>query len=406
MGDFGRRAVSERPASPEPSTVNAAANRRQAVEAVFDARSRAVLDRDKSAFLELIDPTATEFRARQERLYDQLATIPFSSWSYELREGTPELAAERKQQLPEDARIVQVTLHYTFQDSPSPVDRDQYFTLVPNGDGWLLAEDQDTTSTGARSERDIWDLGNISVVSGARSLVIGHGTRDELSRFAHGADRAVRDVMRVWKPAWPRRAVVLVPRTQADMATIIDTGEKGLDQIAAVTTGHSRSGPTRGDRVVINPSAWPQLNGDGRRVVMTHEVTHLATRASTYRAVPTWMSEGFSDYVAYSAVDVSKRVVARDLMAVVRDGKTPKSLPANDDFDASRGDLGPAYEGAWLACHMIAERYGEQKLVELYLALADTTEAPVDADLREVLGISLAQLTADWKRYLQGVAAE
>ena len=138
----------------------------------------------------------------------------------------------------------------------------------------------------------------------------------------------MRDVRAVWKSKWSQRPVVIVPRTQADMALIVGTSAKGLEQIAAVTTGYSASGPTRGDRVVINPRAWRGLQDLGRRVVMSHEVTHLATRAVTYSTVPIWMSEGFADYVAYEAVDLPVRVIAEHVLDRVRAGKGPRSCPA------------------------------------------------------------------------------
>ena len=405
-GEVSERALfggPDAPASPGPP-LNAADNRRDAVEALFTARSQAVLARNKNVFLALVTAESPAFRQRQERMYDQLAKVPLSSWSYDVVGDGPALNAQRKQELPPGAWIVRVTLHYTFKGSPSAVDRDQYFTLVPYATGWLLADDEDAAAAGSATQLDIWDLGTITVVEGTKSLVIGDASPAALLEYAKAADRAVNDVDRIWHEGWTQHAVVIVPRSQADMAVLIDGDGKGLDQIAAVTTGQSHSGPTRGDRVVVNPRAWPQLTRVGREVVMTHEVTHLATRASTYRALPMWMSEGFSDYVAYSSVDVSERQVARELLAQVRNGQLPDALPQDDDFDAAHTELGPAYEGAWLICRMIAETYGEKTLVELYLALSDTTPGPVDADLRRVLGISQDQLLADWRDYLRRVA--
>lgn len=393
------------PASPAPAATNAAATkRRDAVEALFNARSRAVLTRDKVSFLSLVDATATRFRARQERLFDQLVKVPFASWSYHVIGDGPALSLQRKRALPAGSWILRVTLFYTFEGASSPVERAQFFTLKPRGDIWLLAEDRDAAVQDAALSRDIWDLGEIAVVRGAKSLVIGVGSSARLQRFASVADRAVREVDKVWRSAWTHRAVVIVPRTQADMATIINADISGLDQIAAVTTGHSHSGPTRGDRVVVNPKAWRELTLDGRNVVMTHEVTHLATRANTWRAIPMWVSEGFADYVAYSAVDVSDRVVAQDILAQVRSGNLPSVLPRDSQFNAANGELGPAYEGAWLVCRMIAQTYGEDQLIELYLRLGDKTPLPVDAELRSVLRVSEAELIADWQLYLKDMA--
>jgi hypothetical protein len=406
-GEVSRESLAGAPSatSSAPPALNAAARRHNSVEALFAARSSAVLAHDRSGFLALVDPTATAFAERQGRLYDELAKVPFASWSYDVIGEAAGLSTARKRALPGGSWIVRVTLQYTYAGATSPVNREQFFTLVPDGAGWLLAEDTDGSFSDLRTQRDIWDLGAITVAVGRRSLVIGTQETQRLLRYARAADRAVREVNEVWRPAWSRRPVVIVPQTQADMATVIDSDGKGLDQIAAVTTGHSQSGPTRGDRVVINPQAWSQLSSDGRHVVMTHEVTHLATRANTYRALPMWLSEGFSDYVAYGAVDVSERVVAQDLLRLVRDGDLPSSLPADQDFDSRRGDLGPAYEGAWLACRLIAEKYGEGKLVDLYLTLGDTTPSTVEADLRDVLGISEAELTDQWQSYLREIAS-
>jgi hypothetical protein len=188
------------------------------------------------------------------------------------------------------------------------------------------------------------------------------------------------------------------------MARVIGTSAKGLEQIAAVTTGYSESGPTHGDRVVINPAAWRDLQNIGRRVVMTHEVTHLATRAATHSSVPIWMSEGFADYVAYESEDLTPREVARELLDVVRKGKGPRALPIDADFDPKRGDVAHGYEGAWLATQMIADRYGERKLIQLYLAMADAAGDPPSVDIETVLGISETRLVKDWRAYLKTLA--
>ena len=184
-----------------------------------------------------------------------------------------------------------------------------------------------------------------------------------MRRLADEADLAVRDVDEVWTGEWSREPVVMLPRNQEDMATLIGSDGAGLAQIAAVTTGSFESGLSRGDRVVINPAAWNTLGALGRRVVLTHEMTHVATRSSSVQPVPIWLSEGFADYVAYRATPVPTVIVASDIFDDVRDGNAPEQLPDDADFDAARGDVAASYESAWLACRMIAERYGEKRLV-------------------------------------------
>jgi hypothetical protein len=392
-------------AARSPET-DGASERHDAATSLLAARSRAILDRDKAAFLGLIDPAATRFRARQATVFDRLSKVPFAEWEYEFEGEGPELRDDQAERLPAGAFIARVLVRYTFEGTDSPVEREQFLTLVPREGDWLLATDE-YTGAGAPSPdfgRDIWELGPVTVVRGHSSLVIGEAKASALRPFAREADRSVRDVRAVWKGAWSQRPVVIVPRTQADMALIVGTSAKGLEQIAAVTTGYSASGPTRGDRVVINPRAWRSLKPLGRRVVMSHEVTHLATRAVTYSSVPIWMSEGFADYVAYEAVDLPTRVIAAHVLDLVRAGKGPAHLPGDTDFDAGHGDVAPAYESSWLATRLIADRYGERKLVRLYVSLADRDNGPADDDIRAVLGISEKKLIKDWRAYLKSLA--
>jgi hypothetical protein len=392
-------------ATRRPET-DAAIQRHDAATSLLEARSRAILERDKAAFLALIDPAASRFRAKQATLFDRLVKVPFAEWEYEFEGEGPSLRGDQAERLPEGAFIARVLARYTLEGTDSPVEREQFLTLVPRDGDWLLATDEDTGGGAPSPEfgRDIWELGPVTVVRGRSSLVIGEAKASALRPFAREADLAVRDVRAVWKAKWSQRPVVIVPRTQADMALIVGTSAKGLEQIAAVTTGYSSSGPTRGDRVVINPRAWRSLKPLGQRVVMSHEVTHLATRAVTYGSVPIWMSEGFADYVAYEAVDLPVRVIAAHALDLVRAGKGPTRLPGDADFDASHGDVAPAYESSWLATRMIADRYGERKLVKLYVSLADRDEGPTDGDFRAVLGISEKKFVRDWRAYLKSLA--
>jgi hypothetical protein len=370
------------------------------------ARGKAILARDKAAFLALIDPTESGFKARQSTIFDRVSKVPFAAWEYQFEGEGPSLSDDQAARLPEGAFIARVLLRYTFEGTDSPVEREQFLTLVPRGGDWLLASDEYTGDDGPSPQfgQDIWELGPVTVVEGKSSLVIGEATSSALRAFAREADRSVRDVAAVWKARWSRRPVVIVPRTQADMALVVGTSPKGLGQIAAVTTGYSSSGPTQGDRVVINPRAWRSLQPLGRRVVMSHELTHVATRAVTYSTVPIWLSEGFADYVAYEAVDLPVPVVAKHVLDQVRAGKGPTQLPGDTDFDASHGDVAPAYESSWLAARLIADRYGERKLVRLYVSLADRDNGPADGDIRAVLGISEQKLIKDWRAYLKALA--
>lgn len=394
--------------SARPSPADTAQARNQAVETLLAARAAAVVGKDRDAFLATVDGSDPAFYAAQVRLVDRLDALDFSAWSYTIVGDGPGLPAPRAAALPGSSSILRVRLSWRLAGTGAVVDREQYLTVVPRERGWLVASDSDGAGGGFPTDRDLWDLGPVRELHGDTSVVVAdtRGLRTpQLRRIADEADLAVRDVDEVWTGAWSRRPLVVVPRSQRDMATLIGSNGDGLAQIAAVTTGSFEAGTSRGDRTVINPATWVTLGQLGRRVVLTHEMTHVATRATSVRPPPIWLSEGFADYVAYRATPVPTSIVASDLFDDVRAGDLPRRLPDDADFDASRGDIAWAYEGAWLASRMLAERFGEKKLVALYASLVDSRGPGWPREAVEVLGVGQRQITRDWKAYLRQKAA-
>jgi hypothetical protein len=390
------------------SPTDPAASREQAVEGLLDQRARAVTGGDRDLFLDTVDPGDADFFDRQAELFDRVTGLDLAAWGYQVTGDGPGLPAARAGSLPRGSTIVRVRLTYRLAGTETTTDREQYLTVVPRGGRWLVAGDTDGSANGFDTQRDLWDLGPVRSIRGDSSLVLADtrgASRAQMRRLAEEADLAVRDVGEVWTEEWSRVPVVILPRSQQDMATLIGSDGEGLAQIAAVTTGSFESGLSRGDRIVINPAAWDSLGELGRRVVIAHEMTHVATRASSVQTVPIWLSEGFADYVAYRATPVPTVIVASDVFDDVRDGHAPRKLPDDADFDASRGDVAASYEAAWLACRMIAERYGEKRLVRFYRAMSDSAGPGWPEETAAALGISRADLVRDWKAYLREKAA-
>ncbi len=157
-------------------------------------------------------------------------------------------------------------------------------------------------------------------------------------------------------------------------------------------------------RIVANPKLFDELGKQGRRIVLTHETTHVASVA-TASPVPLWLAEGFADYVAFTAVSVQDESAAKELFKAVRAGKVPKSLPAPEAFAASSTELPLAYESGWLACRLISEREGRDKLVKFYRAVHASKSPTGLADaFRTVLGTTEQEFVADWQKYLKRLA--
>jgi hypothetical protein len=392
-----------------PADVDAA--RTAGVRAVLAARAVAVRHRDRAGWLATIDPSTHGFRLRQRELFDALGAVPLSDWSYHV---APESTSPARPDLDEVHGAgwwaPQVTLTYRIAGyDRTPTVELQRLTFVPRAGRWLVAADDDFAADGKDTARGIWDAGPVTVVHGRSCIVLGHpGSRSLMRRVASSVDAAVPRVTAIWGSAWSRKVVVLVPASQQELTRIVG-GTADYSQIAAVATAELSGGTLGatgyhpvGDRVVVNPSNFLKLGSLGRRVVLTHEVTHVATRAATGPAAPAWLVEGLADYVGYLGVGVPYSVSAQELRDAVRQGHLPAALPSEQDFDGSNQDLAQVYEQAWTAVSLIAETYGRSELLRLYRAVgrADATPTAVNDAFQSVLGTDVSSFTAAWRRDL------
>jgi hypothetical protein len=246
----------------------------------------------------------------------------------------------------------------------------------------------------------LWLLAPLTVERGRGVLVMaaGHGGGEELLATAEEARAAVRDVL----PGWHGAVVVEVPRSEPQLDRLLGSHRGTYGAIAAVTS--TADGSDRGaapERVFVNPGLYQRLGPNGRRIVLTHEVTHVATGAAT-AATPMWLMEGFADYVAFADVDLPVSVTAGRILRRVAVHGPPRSLPRAADFSLRRSALGATYEAAWLACRLLARTYGEQALVDFYNASVSRQST---AEAFRELGTTRGAFTAAWRSYLRRLAA-
>jgi hypothetical protein len=385
--------------------------REDALAALLAARAGAVRGHDRAAFAATLDDPSSGFGLRQLAQYDALARLPLGTFAYGTPEPAPELGADRVAQLGPDAWVSRVTGRYSLAGYDTATrEFESYFTVVRRGSGWRLADDTD-----GGTQVQAWDLPSFTVLRSSTTLVMGTGPASRLRPYLALGNLAVKRVDAVWTAPWNSRLVLVVPRTAAQMAEQVGQDKESVGQVAAVTDGpFDARGRAGADRVVVNPAAFATLEGRGQQVVVSHEATHVAIRATTDRPVPLWLSEGMADYVGYRDVGVTRRKVAAALLTRVRTGTGPKALPTAGDFDPSRTTIAPSYNAAWLAVNRIVDRYGRAALVRFYLAVATTpagssagAQDPDDAAaaaFRTVLGTTQAAFTKEWLAYLKTLA--
>lgn len=358
---------------------------RAELQRVLDRRAAALLRHDEAAY----DATGSPAQ------YGQLRAVPLASWTYRLtglhRGGATATA---------DAELSYRVRGY----DKAPVTANRALTLGRTADGhWYVAADRPARKAG----QQLWDQGTVVAARGEHSLVLGVGrSAEELRGYARLADRAVPAVSREWGTNWSRQLVVLVPDSLKGMAGLLGSPASSYRGIAAVTTGEA-GGPDRApaDRIIVNPEAYAVLGDVGKQVVLTHETTHVATRAHTGAATPLWLSEGYADWIGYLGTGRTAPQAAPELARAVQDGHVPARLPADKDFGFSTDavDLARAYEGGWLACRMIADRWGEVRLGEFYRAVGahGKRAGAVEGALKKVLGTDPDTFTAQWQDYLR-----
>ncbi|MFJ1645277.1 hypothetical protein [Streptomyces sp. NPDC088258] len=380
--------------SPRTDSPRATATATAGIGRTLDRRATALADRDEHAYLAVLDPESHALRASARAEFENLAEVPAGSWEYRLT------SVERTG----DRATASAELRYriTGYDS-APVTASRAMRLTEHDGHWYLTADE----PGADGAQQLWQQGPVRAVRGERSLVLGVGQDERrLRRIAATADLAVPAVDDAWPGRWSRRVVLLVPGSPADMAALLGEPADNYRSIAAVTTGETgRTGASPADRVIVNPEAYGGLGDFGQRVVLTHETTHVATRTATSAATPLWLSEGFADLVAYRGTGRGAGRIAPELQRAVRGGEAPETLPSDADF-AFAGDadlLARAYESGWLACEMIAERWGERKLTDFYRAVGahGHRKGAVAAAAHDVLATTEDALTERWRAFVR-----
>lgn len=382
------------------------------IRTVLARQAAAVRQHDRAAFAADLDTAqpAAAFRAAQLAAFGNLIRLPLSAWSYRLEGRTDFHQAEARAaaRLGTAAVIVRVALRYALRGvDRTPTSHDLWWTFVRQGGHVVLAADDSLANAGGTSWQGPWDFGRLLVLRGPHTVVLGHpADAGVLPQLRATVQAAVPAVTAVWGPDWSQDVAVVVPGSEEELrAQAGESSDVSLDVAAvAVSDGQNPlTGAVYGQRLIVNPGALARLSAVGRRIVIRHEITHIAAAQATGPASPQWLVEGFADYVGNLGTGQPVPTVAAELRAEVRRGRLPAQLPSADAF-STQGESAQAYEGAWLACRLIAQRAGRSGLVRFYRlvgASPASSATAVAAALRAVLHESTARFTAQWRSYLR-----
>jgi hypothetical protein len=243
----------------------------------------------------------------------------------------------------------------------------------------------------------------VGTVHSARTLVVYHpGDQALAQRLLTAAERAYGQVAATWSASWERKVVILVPHDQGEAQRLVHG--RDLTDVAAVASSQIEQGPSHrvlGNRVIVNTDVISRYNRLNLQVVVTHEMTHVATRRVGL-GIPLFLVEGFADYTALRPVDAPLRITRPALADAVRAGRFRGKLPSDDDLRGSDAPL--AYDEGSSFCLWIARTFGEGKVQSLYRSFSDVEQATpqaLDQRLRRVLGISRATAESRWAAFVR-----
>lgn len=404
--DHGSTITAMSPANPYEQ------QRQQGVQHLLDRWAVAVRHDDEATLRSLVDPHAAPgFLDEQLRIARNLREVPLGDWSYTIGSGpevpVPTAVADRLDATDVWAPPVELNVAIAGVDA-APTRRPVGLVVARHEDTWLLVSDDEMSSSGRRTRQGPWDFGPVVARTvpgpgGASSVVLGHPAQTaEIDSLAADLPSAVAAVTSFWGADWPRKAVVIATGSDAELTALAGAARSGTD-VAAVTISDPAAfvgGPVTGLRVVFGPAGSDRLTSLTRRIVLAHELTHVATRSVTAPGAPMWIVEGTADYVGYRDSGLSTAESAPLVASLVAKNGPPNELPSDADFAGPDAEL--AYELARTATAYVAAHYGQDRLRALYVALAGTpADAAVqDRRLRAVLGVGTAQFIDDWGAWL------
>ncbi|MCA1707052.1 MAG: hypothetical protein LC808_28810, partial [Actinobacteria bacterium] len=381
-----------------------------------------IMSRDRAAFLETLDRSSSAFVQRQENLFDWMKPVPLSS--YELtatwdRYGDMVRPSDvaRYPEASEVAIPVTEERYAIAGFDPQRAAEDIFYTFVKVEGRWLIAEDTDLDDLSFYSARHLWDFGPIDVDRSRHFLLLSHpcdgssdGTTGGCQPFSQGvvdiAERSLQRTESLWSLPWKDHVVILVPGSSDELSRIIQATFELDDFVAfAYSTVDVEGGYAyTGHRIILNPSSIAGRGEMETMQILSHELTHVASRPSAGPFIPIFIEEGVAEYVGYggrpSLSFFDERVAA---------GLFDRELPEDFEFLTGGGTaIYNSYQEGQSAVRFFVNSYGLKTFLRLYEVLGRGRIEPglsrwhVDRALRKTIGIGFNAFEEAWADSIAG----
>ena len=374
----------------------------------LNAFSEALQAKDRATFQTQLSSQDGTFAVFADRLFDNVSRLPLTALRFHAVGQPTPLAGPRRAVLGPTAWDQPVSITWRLAGDQGAAEHRVRLTFRSESDAAKLAGAPAEASTDGRPGRvaePIWWRQPVTAHRSSRVTLVSAAAGDD-ARWFRRADLAAAAV-RARLPerlrrGWSGGLVVERPASQHHLEQVVGATPGSHAGIAAVAWPEGPDPQRAATRILLNPALARRLDDEAAAVLLTHEAVHVATRSAA-SAAPSWLTEGYADYLAYSAHPARAPDAERDLLRAVRADGPPTSLPPDSAFFPTAPRLGQTYAEAWTLCRFIATRHSPARLARLYEE-ADRG-ANLDAAIRSTLDQEPAELLAEWQRHLRDRAA-
>jgi hypothetical protein len=379
-----------------------------AIQALLDKRAKAVLQRDKEAFISTIDGADAKYKRAQSLWFDRFKSVPLAGYLLEVdADETPDLTRSRdraKYDAPIRIALVQERFRIEGFDEIYSL-HNQFLTFIKRDSGWLIATDADLEDLGLNSSRQPWDFAEIQIKTSPHFMLVFHPQNADLADgLLASAEQALPGVDRVWKSQWSKKVAVYVPASTNELEKLLDATIDVDNFVAfAIASVDRKEGfANASPRVILNPSNFLRFTQAGQQTILSHEFLHVATRGASGPFVNLMVEEGYAQLAEGSG--------GAALAQVGRRARTQKvGLPEDLDFVSGGGpSIGFAYLRAFSAFEFLQSRFGAEKVTQFYKDLGSRRTEPgtafyhLDQSLQKTLGLTRAQFEEQWLKFAAG----
>ncbi|MEV8374327.1 hypothetical protein AB0P21_16405 [Kribbella sp. NPDC056861] len=347
-----------------------------AIDVTLKARATALQAGQLPQYLATSDPKNAKLVQRDKQVFANLRQIGMKQVSY-LRQVS--FSPELRPKLGKNARAVRIKMLTQIAGiDPAPRLTQLGYTFVERDGRWLVVDDDDAESGDRGEGREPWELGEIEVSRGRGVLVISSpGEGENGRRLVREAEAAVPLVRATAKRAQAGILVVAMaaPRSWSGFETGGHPAGAVAQRNLTPTNAEATEFKVTASRIVINPTERKEAD----RALLAHEFAHAAM-SPLGEGAPTWLVEGYAEYVQYKMLEQSNfsDFVDRERREFRRELKALVVLPIDGVFHGDYDEN--SYGVAWLIVEHLVKTYGQTTVNAFYTELAKGADDPVLRD--------------------------